>query len=199
MTRAKLGDASVAFRVEDEGSELARVEVGMERAEEKLVELESSRELSLNLSHAIEELMEHGRRLLEMRGRTAGELLLNRCKEGSCSPLGRRGARGGAVEIVVERVAVIGADSVGSRGGGSRGRTEDLVGREMPASIEELVTKREPVLFDEDLEPLERPVERVEADLRDSSELSSSIPTVGAVDENMGRVDVHVADDDVGT
>jgi hypothetical protein len=162
--------------------------MGVQGAEECLVEFEAGGELALDLADAVEELVEDRRGLFEMGGGTAGELLLDRGEEGGSSSFRR-------CRWLWDRVVIVeGAVWVG----GGRGGGKELVGGEMAASIEELVAKGEEVFLDEDLEAFKGTVKGIEAELGKGGELGGSIPAVGAVNEDVRGVDVDVSDDDVG-
>ena len=51
----------------------------------------------------------------------------------------------------------------------------------MAASSAKHVPKRNPVLINQNLKPIKRPVERIQQQLRQRAELACSVPPVGAV------------------
>lgn len=51
----------------------------------------------------------------------------------------------------------------------------------MAASSTKHVSKRNPVLINQNLEPVKRPEERIQQQLRQRAELACSVPPVGAV------------------
>lgn len=51
----------------------------------------------------------------------------------------------------------------------------------MAASSAKHVPKRNPVLINQNLKPVKRPVERIQQQLRQRAELACSVPPVGAV------------------
>lgn len=72
----------VFLAVADEGAELARVDVIVQRQQVALVELEGAGELLQQLPHAVDELAEHGRHLLGVdraqQAAAVGELVAER-------------------------------------------------------------------------------------------------------------------------
>ena len=110
----------------------------MDSFEESLVELESFRGLSLDLSYRLEKLVEHWTDFFEVSG--TSEPVLYGCQE--------------SLGLLARFI--------------SRAILEDSFRRQVPAPVEELVSEGEPVFLYQDLETADRSIVRVQTELRES-------------------------------